>query len=285
EIKRWGKWYLEQIPFDGVRLDAVKHIAPQFFNEWLDYMRTIKPDLFAVGEYWAPGELPLLLKYIEATNERMSLFDASLHHNLHNASKQGKDFDLTTIFNDSLVGVKPQLAVTVVDNHDTQPLQSLEAPVEAWFKPHAYSLILLREGGYPTVFYPDLFGAHYTDKGNDGNEHEIFLDKARHIEELLMARKLYAYGQQRDYFDHPNCIGWTREGVEENSNSGCAVLLSNSEDGFKSMEIGKQFTGKPFVDMLGTIGDEVVINEDGWGEFRVNAGAIAVWVLKEALPQ
>ncbi|RYG05813.1 MAG: alpha-amylase [Chitinophagaceae bacterium] len=280
EIKRWGKWYLEQIPFDGVRLDAVKHIAPQFFNEWLDYMRTIKPDLFAVGEYWAPGELPLLLKYIEATNEKMSLFDASLHHNFHNASTQGKEFDLTTILNNSLVAVKPHLAVTVVDNHDTQPLQSLEAPVEAWFKPHAYALILLREGGYPSVFYPDLFGAHYTDKGNDGNEHEIFLDKAKHIEELLMARKQYAYGQQRDYIDHANCIGWTREGVEDQPGSGCAVLLSNGDDGFKSMEVGKQFAGKPFVDMLGTIGDEVLINEDGWGEFRVNAGSIAVWICK-----
>ncbi len=27
--------------------------------------------------------------------------------------------------------------LTLVDNHDTQPLQSLEAPVEDWFKPLA----------------------------------------------------------------------------------------------------------------------------------------------------
>ncbi|MDI8752022.1 hypothetical protein MJH54_31455, partial [Salmonella enterica subsp. enterica serovar Montevideo] len=41
-------------------------------------------------------------------------------------------------------------------NHDTQPLQALEAPVEPWFKPLAYALILLRENGVPSVFYPDL---------------------------------------------------------------------------------------------------------------------------------
>jgi hypothetical protein len=40
-------------------------------------------------------------------------------------------------------------AVTLVDNHDTQPLQALEAPVEDWFKPIAYAFILLRKDGYP----------------------------------------------------------------------------------------------------------------------------------------
>ena len=68
-------------------------------------------------------------------------FDASLHHNLHTASQSGSEFDLRTIFDNTLVQSQPNLAVTVVDNHDTQPLQALEAPVEPWFKPIAYALI------------------------------------------------------------------------------------------------------------------------------------------------
>ncbi|WP_276483851.1 alpha-amylase [Paraflavitalea pollutisoli] len=281
ELKKWGAWLMQETGIDGVRIDAVKHISPKFYNEWLDHMRSIKSDLFAVGEYWAPGELPLLLKYIEATEGRMSLFDASLHHALYHASLKGKDFDLSTIFNDSLVAAKPELAVTVVDNHDTQPLQSLEAPVENWFKPHAYALILLREGGYPCIFYPDLYGAHYVDKGKDGNDHEIFLDKCAHLEQLMEARHLFAYGLQRDYFDHPNCVGWTREGVDDHPNSGCAILLSNSEDGFKSMEVGQRHSGKTFIDYLGNHQAAVIINEAGWGEFQVPAGSVSVWVEKK----
>jgi alpha-amylase len=280
ELKRYGAWYLKQTGFDGVRLDAVKHIAPQFYVEWLDHMRSIKPDLFAVGEYWAPGDLPLLLKYIEATGGRMSLFDAALHHNFHHASQGGKDFDLTTILNDSLVQVRPDLSVTVVDNHDTQPLQSLEAPVEAWFKPHSYAITLLREQGYPCIFYPDMYGAHYVDKGRDGNDHEIFLDKTDALEELIRLRKEYAYGTQRDYFDHPNCIGWTREGTDENERSGLAVLLSNGEEGFKHMEIGKRHAGKVFVDYLHKRNEEITIDENGWGEFLCPAGSVSVWVEK-----
>lgn len=280
ELKNWGGWYLDQIHFDGVRLDAVKHISPKFFNEWLGYTRSIKPDLFAVGEYWAPGELPLLLKYIDATEGKMSLFDAPLHQNLCNASRVGKDYDLSTIFNNSLVGAKPELAVTVVANHDTQPLQALEAVVEAWFKPLAYSLILLREGGYPCIFYPDVYGAHYKDKGKDGSDCEIFLQACKNLDKLLIVRNRFAYGIQRDYIDHPNCIGWTREGIDEHDNSGCAVVLSNSEDGFKDMEIGKRHTGKVFTDFLQNHNAEVTINDDGWGRFYAPAGSVSVWTIK-----
>jgi alpha-amylase len=283
ELKKWGKWYLEQIPFDGVRLDAVKHMSPRFYNEWLDDMRAIKPDLFAVGEYWTPGELRLLLKYIEVTNGRMSLFDAPLHHNFHVASRSGRDFDMTTIFDNSLVKAIPELAVTVVDNHDTQPLQSLDAPVESWFKPLAYSLILLREAGYPCIFYPDLYGTHYTGKGHDGNDQEIFLAPCENLDKLIHARNRYASGKQNDYFDHANCIGWTREGDIHEKDSGCAVLLSNGDTGFKRMMMGNHHGGQTFIDLLGKFPGEVRLDDEGCGEFHVSAGSVSVWVNKETL--
>ena len=278
ELKRFTSWFFNEIKFDGVRLDAVKHMAPRFMNEWLDHATSIKPDLFAVGEYWAPGDLPLLLKYLDAVGNRMSLFDAALHHNFYNASKTGKDYDLRQILDESLVKARPDKAVTVVDNHDTQPLQALEAPVESWFKPLAYALTLLRSEGYPCVFYPDVYGAHYTGKGRDGNDHEIFLEKCDGIETLLKARKVYAYGDQRDYFEDKNCIGWTREGNEENERSGCAVVMSNGDHSMRKMEIGKRHAGKNFYDVLQKNNAEITIDKNGWGEFPVTAGTVSVYV-------
>lgn len=277
ELIRWGLWYYHTVGFDGVRLDAVKHISPKFYNEWLEALRKeTGSEIFAVGEYWAPGQLELLLRYIDATEGRMSLFDSALHHNLHNASKSGNSYDLRTILDNSLMNAIPDKAVTVVDNHDTQPLQALEAPVEHWFKPLAYSLILLRQEGYPCLFYPDLYGAHYVDKGKDGNDYEIFLDTVQELPALLHARKDYAYGTQRDYFDFPNCIGWTREGDEEHL--GCAVMLSNGDAGTKTMEVGKRYAGKIFHDLLKKHEAQVKINEEGWGEFLAPAGSVSVWV-------
>lgn len=280
ELCRWAIWYHKEIGYDGVRLDAVKHISPKFYNEWLGKIRhEIGKEIFAVGEYWAPGQLDLLLRYIEQTEGSMSLFDSSLHHSFHYASKAGNDYDMRTIFDDTLTKVLPSKSVTVVDNHDTQPLQALEAPVEHWFKAIAYALILLREEGYPCIFYPDLFGAHYTDKGKDGNDYEIFLDKVQELEGLMQARVQFAYGLQRDYFDHANCIGWTREGDDQHS--GCAVVLSNGDGGNKTMEIGQRYAGKTFIDMLQKNPAEVIINEGGWGEFFCNAGSVSVWIVKE----
>ena len=279
ELLKWGKWYQDQVHFDSVRLDAVKHITPAFYVEWLTKLRDLTgKDLFAVGEYWAPGHLDLLLKYIEATNGTMSVFDSSLHQNFCIASGLGKDFDMRNILQDSLMNAMPEKAVTVVANHDTQALQSLEAVVEAWFKTIAYALILLRAEGYPCVFYPDLYGAHYKDKGDDGKEYEIWMEKTDGLENLLQARNIHAYGLQRDYFDHANCIGWTREGDEDHS--GCAVLLSNGEEGNKNMEIGKRYAGKIFVDKMGKNPGEITINEEGWGEFYAPAGSVSVWIEK-----
>ncbi|RYZ20532.1 MAG: alpha-amylase [Chitinophagaceae bacterium] len=277
ELYRWGRWYHDAIGFDGVRLDAVKHISPRFYNEWLDRLRhDTGRDLFAVGEYWAPGNLELLLRYLEATDDRMSLFDSALHHRLHEASKSGNGYDLSGILNDSLLRARPDKAVTVVENHDTQPLQALEAPVEPWFKPLAYALILLREEGYPCIFAPDLWGATYTDTGRDGNEHTIFMPVIEALPPLLQARRDHAWGLQREWLDHPNCIGWTREGDEQHS--GCAVVLSNGDAGFKHMEIGARYAGQPFRDLMGHHDFEVLIDANGWAKFPVAAGSVSVWV-------
>jgi alpha-amylase len=282
ELNRWGKWYWDQVHFDAIRLDAVKHISPSFYANWLQQLRNnTQQEIFAVGEYWAPGFLNKLLKYMEATQDQMSLFDAPLHQNFHQASNGGNNYDLRNIFQETLVSVRPEKSVTVVANHDTQPLQSLESPVEAWFKPLSYALILLREEGYPCVFYPDLYGAHYKDHGRDGKEYEIWLAKVEELDNLLKARNNFAYGMQRDYFDHPNCIGWTREGNAEHG--GCAVVISNGDNGNKYMEMGTRYTGKKFVDLLGKIPDEIIINEQGWGNFLAPAGSVSVWVEQESI--
>jgi alpha-amylase len=279
ELISWAKWYWYQKNFDGVRLDAVKHITPSFYAEWLKELREYSgKEIFAVGEYWAPGFVDLLLKYIEATGGQMSLFDASLHQNFHVASQIKNRYDLRKIMDETLLKAMPEKTVTVVDNHDTQPLQALEAPVEAWFKAIAYAIILLRAEGYPCVFYADLYGAHYKDKDKQGNEQEIWLEKVEELEQLLQARCDHAFGPQRDYFDHPNCIGWTREG--DGDHSGCAVLISNGDDGFKNMEMGNRYAGKKFIDLLGKNPAEVEINVEGWGNFFAPAGSVSVWVEK-----
>lgn len=275
ELFYWGEWLMDTTGVDGFRFDAVKHVKSSFFLDWLHHVRQYTGrDLFAVGEYWS-GESEALQQFINVTEGHMMLFDVTLHYNFAAASRDGKAFDLRTIFDNTLVAEHPTLAVTLVSNHDSQPLQSLESVVEAWFKPLAYALILLRRDGYPCVFAADYYGAHYTDRGSDGNEYEIWMDSHRWlIDRFLHARRTFAFGEQSDYFDHADCIGWTRLGSEANP-GGLAVLLSSGDAGLKRMQAAPDTT---YIDCTEHIAEPVVTDGDGWGEFRCNGGSVSVWV-------
>ena len=276
ELVHWGKWYIETTGVDGFRFDAVKHVKTGFFVEWLNEMRNFSDkDLYSVGEYWS-SDIEALKKFIEETGKEIMLFDAGLHYNFARAAKEGRDFDLQLIFDNTLVQAMPSMAVTLVSNHDTQPLQSLESVVEAWFKPLAYAVIILRRDGYPCVFAADYYGAKYSDTGKDGNEYDIEMPSHQWmIDRMLEVRKLFSYGEQMDYFDHPDCIGWTRLGNEEHP-GGMAVLMSNGDDGFKKMRAG--LPDARYVDVTTHVDEIITTNNEGWAEFKCKSGSVSVWI-------
>ena len=282
ELKDWGEWYVNFTAVDGFRLDAVKHIKYDFLAEWINHMRAATgEDLFTVGEFWSYDK-DKLHQFITATAGTMSLFDAPLHMNFYQASVSGGGYNMATIADNTLMKEQPGLAVTLVDNHDTQPCQALESAVQDWFKPMAYAFILLRSQGYPNIFHADYYGANYTTSDNNCNNTSITI--ASHkvaIDKLLDARKNYAYGNQIDYLDHHDVIGWTRLGNTEHPQA-MAVIMSDASGGSKWMNVGKANTS--FIDVTGNRSDTIVSNNDGWGNFATNGGSYSVWVEQTTQP-
>jgi alpha-amylase len=158
-------------------------------------------------------------------------------------------------------------------NHDTQPYQALEAGIEPFFKPLAYALILLRVDGYPCVFYGDLYGI----KG----EHPFDISCGGKLPDLILARKLFSYGYQNDYFDYPQCIGWTRNGTWDHPD-GLAVVMSNAGPNEKRMFVGAIHHGEIWTDILGWSQTWVTIDTDGYGMFTTPGVSMAVYVKKDA---
>ncbi len=278
ELVAWGKWMLDTSGVDGFRLDAIKHISAWFFPEWIAEMRQhAQRDLFFLGEYWNP-KLSTLEQYIDNTDGKMCVFDVPLHYKFHLASRSGDRFEMWHLLDQTLMQKRPTQAVTFVENHDSQPLQALESVVEPWFKPLAYAIILLRREGYPCVFYADYYGANYEDRGQDGQLHKIHLPSHRWIiDKFMHARQNYAYGEQYDYFDHPNTIGWTRLGNNEHPQA-MAVIMTNGSDGHKWMEVGRP--NAEFYDLTEHIDTPIYTNEWGWGEFKCRGGSVSVWIEK-----
>lgn len=265
----WAHWFIESTGVHGFRLDAVKHIDSFFMKNFIrDITEKYGDDFYVFGEFWNSDE-KANNDYLENIDYRFDLVDVKLHHNLFDASKSGADYDLRTIFDQTLVKNHPESAVTFVDNHDTQRGQALESTVEEWFKPAAYALILLREAGLPCVFYGDYYGI----SGEFAQESfQELLDK------LLDIRLNLAYGEQTDYFDDANCIGWTRQGMDDGQP--IAVLISNGQAASKSMLVGPEWAGREFSDYLGNNSQIVTIDDQGWGEFPVEEKSVSVWSVR-----
>ncbi len=267
ELNKWGKWYLDNTGVDAFRLDAVKHIKSEFMADWIRTMKGTRKDLQCVGEYWNRN-LDSLKKYIEKTNSTIPLFDVPLHYNLYEAANSSGYYDFARVFENTLVKEMPNQAVTFIDNHDTEPGQALYSWIPDWFKPLAYALILLRKDGLPCIFYGDYYGIP-TQNVNT---------KKDMLENLMKLRKDYAYGDQKDYFDHHDIIAWVRTGDEEHQNSGLVTIMSDGPGGGKMINVGKEMANSTFYDFTGNVKEKVYADQDGNGIFYCNGGSVSVWI-------
>lgn len=274
DVIHWGEWVVKEFKLRGFRFDACQHFSERFTNEFVSNLEKHfgKGKLFLVGEFWV-GDVEQLLEYLDEMDHKFSLYDTPLLNNFSQLSTT-ENGDLRKVFDKSLVQAKPDSAVTVVMNHDTQPGQTVATPIEGFFKPLAYALILLRNQGYPCVFYGDLYGM----KG-DNPEPPSCGDKLAH---LVLARKLFAYGEQDDYFDdEATCLGFVRRGTHDRP-AGLAVVLSNAGPGQKRMFVGEDHKGEVWTDVLGWQTDEVKIEDDGFASFMCSGTSVSVWVHKDA---
>lgn len=271
QLDKWGHWYQELTNIDGYRLDAVKHIQFDYYVDWLIKRREEKGEnLFVVGEYWS-DDLEKLQAYLDSSGNLISLFDVPLHFNLYEAATSNGSFDMRQIFENTLVETREDYAVTFVDNHDTQKGQSLESWIDSWFKLHAYVLTLLRKQGIPVVFWGDLYGIPKQEIEPVGNS----------LQAMINLRSKLIFGNQIDYFDDSNCIGWVLTGDFDDPESGMAIIMTNGNGTEKEMTISAVHREKTFVDILGNNEAKVVLDENGKGVFPVNDGQVSVYVQED----
>jgi alpha-amylase len=277
EYKNWGKWYAEFANLDGFRLDAVKHIKYDFFKDWLGSVRrSTGKDLYSVAEY-LDGDMRDLDKYIQATEGTTDVFDFPLWYRFRDASQQD-NYDLRGMFRDTLSEKYPELAVTFVENHDTQPgKEHINNCMENWFKGAAYATILTRKGK-ACVFYGDYYGTNRTT-----DYPETVPCMQGELEKLLKIRKDYAYGEQIDYLNNSSCIGWVRKGTADHANSGLATVITNSyDDQYICMNVGAEHAGEVWYDATGDVQETVTIDGGGYAWFKAkgrnNGNCYSVWI-------
>ena len=272
EIFKWADWFIDETKVDGFRYDALKHISSNFIHDLSDHIINEKGEenFYLFGEFWQYNKEEIA-KYLETTDYNIDLFDVPLHFHMQEASKSMGNYDMRKIFDNTIVADFPAQAVTFVDNHDSQPGQSLDSWVEDWFKEIAYAMILFRKDGYPCIFAGDYYGLI----GEVKTEAKYDL-----INKMLKVRKNYNYGEEDNYFDDPSVIGWVRRGDEDHKP--LAVLISIKDMAEKQMFVGESEAGATYVDLSGK-NEDITIDENGNGVFTVGPGSVTYWANKESL--
>lgn len=295
-MKYWGTWFTQEVELDGFRLDAVKHISADYVREWLGHVRAkTNRNLFAVGEYISGGT-QTLHDYISrvttqgAFPQDISLLDFPLRFLFKNASWQGEFFDLRTLNRNTLMVEQPAKAVTFVENHDYEYGREYDSHVREWFKPLGYAFILLRDKGYPCIFFPDYYGSE-----NNGN-HRAQSKGQEYLDLLLKLRKQFALGAER-YYDEQNVAGWVRMGGVPHARGAMAVVINNSYRQVKGirMNTGRfnkrfyhlatiKFTGDKFLvvknryNLYGDKAEGLWTDSNGWADFVADGGTVAIWL-------
>ena len=249
ELKHWLHWYYDTIQFDGVRLDAIKHIDALATKEILESLRD-RTHIKAVGEYWS-GDIEELIHYHELTEGTMALFDVPLHHKFHDISTGTSD-DLSTLYHGTFTERYPEYSVTFVDNHDTQIGQSLESWVEPWFRNHANAFILLHENAYPCLFYTDMDN--------------------QFIQKMIAVRSQYEGSNFVDIHDkkHTRTFGYTDE-------NGYIVSMSINGDNIESLYIGQNCSGTVYFSLEDT-NDRIIVDENGYLNVPVKSKEVKVYI-------
>jgi alpha-amylase len=93
------------------------------------------------------------------------------------------------------------------------------------------------------------------------------------LHELIDARQRFAHGVQTLWFDHPNCIAFSRSGTDEDP--GCVVVMSNGDEGEKTLTLGENYGNKRWRDFLGNREEIVETDGEGCATFTCNGEASA----------
>ncbi|MGI4872617.1 MAG: alpha-amylase domain-containing protein [Janthinobacterium lividum] len=259
ETISWGNWITTKLNLDGYRVDAASHIQTDFLNKWFDNVKGTK---FAVSEAWF-DQVSYLTDYVTRTGGRTSLFDFPLHNLFVAMSSGNGSWDMQGLKNAGFTDADGVHAVSFVDNHDTDNGAS---PVVN-LKMLAYAYILLREKGYPCVFYKDYYPYNL----------------GAQIKTLMGIRKTSALGAGAEYpsADTPDYYAYSRagDGTTTAGHKGLMLVLNDSNANITTKQLTSPFKSATLTDKTGNYAGTVTTNSSGVGTFPVKARSWSVWVV------
>ena len=239
---RWIRWFDQQTGVDGYRIDAVKHMKPEFVEGMLWQLQgALGRDRFAVGEFY-DGNPNTLQWWVNAVQRRSSVFDFSLFFQLLSMAHGNGYYDMR--------GLRSRFwderkSVTFCNNHDTYRRAN---GLHLFMRSNLAHAFMLASSGYPSVYWLDLFD-------DAGNPRDWMLN-------LIWIHGQMAKGSQIERWADDDLYVLEREG------NLLAGFNDNTRD-WKSAWVRTGFGANVRLhDYAGDVGD-VWTNEHGWARVAV----------------
>jgi len=170
--------------FSSLRFDFVRGYEP-YIQEYVDSTVYPRGEL-SVGEWWnddggrnpAFTDTQMLTEFVDAHSGHCGAWDFSLKSAIHAAALQ-EDWSLLGSKEGlpGLMGVRPHLAFTYIDNHDTSPPQAHYPFPDSVPKLLAAYAYILTHPGIPCVFWLHLYGKKNADGITNGKDPDVSLSE------------------------------------------------------------------------------------------------------------
>ena len=168
--------WIERVAFDGVRMDTVKHVPVEYWNDgWIPAVRDAKPELFVVGEVFDTGSTEKLVPYLDAGFDSLFNFPlmAELGHVFGGGGSVNPLASRVAEQAEVLGQARLRALTSFVDNHDVPRFTSAVADADPEEIHRRYLLALgalFTLPGIPMLYYGDevgLLGAGDPDNRRD----------------------------------------------------------------------------------------------------------------------
>ncbi|HAP58956.1 MAG TPA: alpha-amylase, partial [Cytophagales bacterium] len=192
----WGEWLVNELDFDGFRMDFVRGFQTGYIADWVDNLPLKNgAQRFIVGEYWGPSyRIRDWVNDIGGQGVDVDGFDFDLKFTLTQmANGNQSSYDMRWLNNAGLVRggfLGGTSAVTFVENHDTGKEHD-KWVFQDWKMPYAY---ILTHEGRPCVFYSHYYGTLQEDAHGGSYTTQAPASLQDDINFLMFARRTYIGG-------------------------------------------------------------------------------------------
>ncbi|MFY7890802.1 MAG: alpha-amylase family glycosyl hydrolase [Spirosomataceae bacterium] len=164
EIYSMAKYWLKEVGVDGFRLDAAKHIYPDweaakshaFWQEFRQQLTTVNPNVYLVGEVWASADK--VAPYFKGLPANFHMDACGAIQKLVNDENDNQHFIQKLMDDYRNFGTQNAnfIDATIIDNHDQTRIGSVVKGDKTKMKIAAQLLLTLP--GEPFIYYGEEIG-------------------------------------------------------------------------------------------------------------------------------